>query len=156
MNITLPVEIDAPVARVWALIDDPENIKLWMPEVVETIHPDGIDRANPVGTRFIQRIKEGGRVKEYEGVVRAYEPGRHLGIRLVDKHFHVDVDYHLSEDRGGTRLDYSCRGEMKSWIARIMGFLARPMAMRQLTRYMANLKRVAEQGERKRVGEEKA
>ena len=51
----------------------------------ETSYPDGLDRTRPVGTRFVQRIREGGRVSEYQGIVTAYDPQRHLGIEIGNR-----------------------------------------------------------------------
>jgi uncharacterized protein YndB with AHSA1/START domain len=144
MKIRTTVEIAAPIERVWPLIGDDKNIPLWMPEIVETRYGDEHDRMKPVGARFTQKIKEGGRIKEYAGLVTAFEQGRLLGIRLSDKHFDVDVLYKLSEHGRSTRLDYSCEMALHGWVARIMSVLARPLTRRILGRHMASLKRVAE------------
>jgi uncharacterized protein YndB with AHSA1/START domain len=147
MQIATTVEIGAPLDRVWPLINDDENLKLWMPDVVETTYPEGKPEGDPVGTRFLQRIREGGRISTYQGEVTAYEPGRLLGIRLGDaRHFVTDVTYRLSEEGPETRLDYACRVTLLSWIARVMIPIGAPMMRRIVKRHMANLQRVAEEG----------
>lgn len=145
MSARLVVDIDAPLDVVWAILDDERNIPRWVPEVIETTFPDGHDRANPVGVRFRQKIREGGRVKEYGGVVTAYEPKRRLGIRMIDERFEMDLLYTLAEDRGGTRLVYEIEVVLKSLFARIMGFLFRPLTMRIVGRQLAALKTIAEE-----------
>lgn len=144
MEIALEVEIAAPPERVWSFLDDDAKLPLWMPEIVETTYPDGRDGADPVGTRFLQKLKEGGRVKEYPGVVTAYEPPRLLAIRMGEGSFTVDVTYRLAEDAGGTRLDYRADITLASLLTRILGRLFRPLTMRIVRRHMANLKRLAE------------
>ncbi|NIN68580.1 MAG: SRPBCC family protein, partial [Anaerolineae bacterium] len=57
--------------------------------------PEGQNREQPIGTKFTQRIREGGRITEYEGEVTAYEKPYHLGVRIGSPQFSVDVDYRL-------------------------------------------------------------
>lgn len=147
MQLAIEIDIDAPVERVWPLLEDDENLKLWMPDVVETLYPDGKAAGDPVGTRFVQRIREGGRVRAYSGVVTAYEPRRLLGVRLGDgRNFETDVVYRLKDRGAATTLDYRCDVRLKSWLARVMIVIGGPMMRRIVKRHMANLKQLAEQG----------
>lgn len=146
MHITTTVDIEAPIDVVWPLLNEDENLNLWMPDVIETSYPDGKQAGDPVGTRFIQKIREGGGIKTYDGQVTAYEPRQLLGVRLGDdSNFQTDVTYRLSEDGAGTRLDYDCEITLKSWFGRIMSVIGVPMARQIVRRHMANLKRVAEE-----------
>ena len=148
MRIARVVDIDAPVERVWPLIAEDRNIGLWMPDVLETTYPDGKPQGDPVGARFEQRIREGGRVGTYQGEVTAYAPQRLLGVRLQDQgNFATDVVYRLSRQGAGTRLDYTCDVVLKSRLARIMMVIGLPMTWHIVRRHVRNLKRVAEAGE---------
>ena len=144
--ITRRVEIAAPVATVWRHLDDDQKIKAWMPEVVDIRYPQGRNAAAPVGTKFVQSIKEGGRIKDYDGVVTAYDRERLLGIRLGDnKHFHVDVTYRLeAQGAGNTALHYECRTTTHSWLARLMLPIGRSLMKRTLDRYLSRLKQLCE------------
>jgi len=147
MRVVTTVQIDAPLEKVWPLLDEDENLKLWMPDVIETTYPDGKPEGDPVGTRFVQKIREGGRINIYRGEVTAYEPRRLLGVRLGDgRNFSTDVTYQLSEQGTGTRLDYACDVQLISWLSRVMSLIGSPMMRRIVKRHMANLKRVAEEG----------
>jgi uncharacterized protein YndB with AHSA1/START domain len=146
MRIATTIDIDAPTRRVWALLEDERNLRLWMPDVLETTYPGGKPEGDPGGARFLQKIREGGRVSTYEGEVTACEPPRLLGVRLGDgRHFETDVVYRLSERGAATRLDYDCEVRLKSWLGRLMIVVGGPMARRIVKRHMANLKRVAEE-----------
>jgi len=146
MRIATTVGIEAPIERVWPLLDDDANLKLWMPDVLETTYPDGKPEGDPVGTRFVQRIREGGRVNSYQGEITAYAPQHLLVVRLGDeRNFETDVVYRLSRQGPGTRLDYACDVRLKSWPARIMILIGGPMMRRIVNRHMASLKRVAEE-----------
>lgn len=146
MRVMATVDINAPLDKVWPLLDEDENLKLWMPDVIETSYPDGKPEGDRVGTRFAQKIREGGRVNTYFGKVTAYEPGRLLGVRLGDERkFTTDVTYRLSEQGTGTRLDYACDVQLLSWLSRLMIWIGGPMMRRIVKRHMANLKRAAEE-----------
>ena len=147
MRVVTTVHIDAPLEKVWPLLDEDKNFKLWMPDVIETTYPDGKPAGDPVGARFAQKIREGGRINTYLGEVTAYEPQRLLGVRLGDeRNFSTNVTYRLSQENTGTRLDYACDVHLISWLARIMILIGGPMMRRIVKRHMANLKRVAEEG----------
>jgi uncharacterized protein YndB with AHSA1/START domain len=136
--------INAPVETVFHLITDPEQHKRWLRGVEETRYAGDYDPSNPVGARFKQRIREGGRVQEYDGEVTAFAPSKHLAIRLTGAQFFVDVDYRLTPEGGGTRLDYAADVTCGSWFFRLMarafGFMMRGMLRKQMTK----LKEIAE------------
>ena len=144
MNETWQMEIEAPIERVWPLVDDSENLRKWMDGLEETTYPDGFQRA--VGTRFVQRIREGGRVQSYEGVVTAYDPPRHLGITIGNRAFEMQVDYRFTDLGVRTRLDYLARKTRGGFVIKVMSPLFGWLTRRILRRQMAKLKAVAEAG----------
>lgn len=144
MNETFSMVVAAPVERVWALIDDPENLKRWMDGLEGTTYPDGLDRSRPVGTRFVQRIREGGRVSEYQGIVTAYDHLRHLGIEIGNRAFTMAVDYRLAPVPGGTCLDYAAVMKRGGAFVRVMTLLFGWVTRKILRKQMARLKALAE------------
>lgn len=144
MLIAFDEVIEASPRRVWSFLEDDANIPLWMPEYVETTYLDAYDEANPVGTRFLRKLKEGGRVTTYPGVVTAFEPEKLLGIRLGEGKFIVDVTYALENQGSGTHLRYQGDITLNSLFVKIMGHVFRPLTARIMRRHMANLKRVCE------------
>jgi len=144
MNERYQVEIAAPIATVWSLVDDDQNLKKWMDGLEETSYPDGVDRSRAVGTRFVQRIREGGRVQSYEGRVTAYDPPAHLGITIGNRAFEMQVDYRFTDLGGRTRLDYSALMARGGLFIRLMSTLFGWVTNRILRRQMARLKAVAE------------
>jgi uncharacterized protein YndB with AHSA1/START domain len=143
-KITYQLDINASVGTVFELIDDDEKIKLWMDGLEETIYPSGQDRANPTGTKFVQRIREGGRVGEYEGEVIAYDKPTRLAIDIGNRQFTMRVDYRLSLTPSGTRLDYSAEMIRASWFVRLLSLLFGWFTRRLLDRQMRRLKELAE------------
>lgn len=145
MRITFENHINAPVPIVWSFLDDDTKLPIWMTECVDISYPDGHDRANPVGTRFLQTLKEGGREKTYDGEVTEYAREKLLGVRLSDGSFNVDVRYRLAPTPAGTRLDYSSDVLLRSFFIRLLAYLFKPLTASIMKRHMANLKRVAEE-----------
>jgi uncharacterized protein YndB with AHSA1/START domain len=135
------LEIEAPIGKVFPLVEDPERIKLWMKGLEETVYVTARNRENPVGTRFKQRIREGRRVAEYEGEVTAYEKPTHLAVRIGNEKFAFDVDYRLTDLGGRTRLDYTAEGSTPGGLAAagnvVFGWLAGRIARKQMKRLKA-------------------
>jgi uncharacterized protein YndB with AHSA1/START domain len=145
MVFTCSRTIAAPIERVFDLIDDPEKLPLWMDGLEETVFVSRPARGeSPVGARFRQRIREGGRSVEYDGEVTAYDKPTHVAVRIGGKNFSVVVDYRLAEVAGGTRLDYSADVTNRSLMARIMGVVAGGLNRRIAERQLTRLKTVAE------------
>ena len=146
MKATYTIEINAPIERAFDLVDDDEKIKLWMDGLEETTYTSDRDRENPVGTIFKQRIREGGRISEYEGEVTNYDKPNRLGVRIGNKHFVMRVDYRFTPTEAGTRLDYSAEMVQGNWIVRVVGKLFSWLTHRILKKQMKALKALAESG----------
>ncbi len=145
MKTTRSVTIHAPIERAFACVADNDNVKKWAQGVEEIIPREPWNPANPVGSRFTQKIREGGRLSAYEGEVVAYDAPRHMAITLDNPQFTMRVDYRFSEIPGGTRLDYTAETIQSNWVGRIFGVLFGWLTNRILDKQMAALKALAEQ-----------
>ncbi len=143
MKSTYTTTIQAPVEVVFNFIDDPEKTKLWIEELVSTEYPDGLNRDQPVGTKFKQQIREGGKVQTYDGEVTAYEKPRLLGIKLGSEVFQVSVTYRLTPVETGTQLDYEVDLESGKWYVKLLAPLLKGFNERILKKQMAKLTAVA-------------
>lgn len=135
--------IRAPIERVWHLIDDPAQLNRWMEGLVESRDLDG-GAPRRVGSRFVQRIREGGRETEYQGEITDYEPPSRLGLTIGNRIFAMRVLYRLERVAEGTRLDYSAGLERGGAFVRVMSSLFGWLTRRILRRQMARLKALAE------------
>ncbi len=144
MRQTRSIRVNAHPQRVWELIDDDNKLPLWMPHIVSTRYPDGKPRDNPIGTRFIQEMREGDKISSYEGEVTEYEPGKLLGVLLRPQAFAIHVVYHVTGDEDWTRLDYGCDVRPVGWRGWLMLSLSKKMLNRILDQQLARLKLVAE------------
>src|SRR5688500_11055047 len=108
MRFTHQLEIDAPVERVFALIDDDDATRRWMRGLEETVYPDGPEQEHRVGTRFRQRIREGSRIAEYDGMITVFDPPRRLEVRIgAGDGMTMRVEYPLDAIGNRTRLSYA-------------------------------------------------
>lgn len=147
MPYTYTIEIDAPIEKVFDCVDDPEKLKLWMTGLEETTYLSEFNPHNPVGVRFKQKIREGGRVTEYDGEVTGYKRPEYLAVRIFGKQFSVQVDYRFTAWGNRTQLDYSADITTDSWLIRIMLVLVGWFNKLILRKQMKKLKALAEQDE---------
>jgi uncharacterized protein YndB with AHSA1/START domain len=146
MPFTFTQAIAAPPEKVFHLVDDPEQLKRWLEGVEETTYLAPRNDENPVGTRFKQKIREGGRIQEYDGEVIAYDRPRRLAVRIWNSAFTIQVDYRFAPEGSGTRLDYQAEFVNSSFFMRVMVVLVGWYTRRLLRRQMAKLKELAETG----------
>ena len=145
MKSTYHVDIDAPPAKVFRVLDDPDNIVKWSAGVVENEQLQ--EREEKVGSTFRQVYSEKGREMEFQGVVTRYEKDRALGVHLEGSGFNLDVDYTLEAQGQGTRLVQDSEVQFKG-LWKIMGFLMAPFLKKagcaQLTEDFGRLKALCE------------
>lgn len=134
-----------PSRVLWSWIDDVEKSKQWLRGLEEVVPLDpGPKRP---GWRAKLRIREGGRVQEYEQEIVDYEPGRRFHMTMEGgalKGCVIDVDYVLTDlGDGTTRLDYAC-GAKTNGVMRIFGLLFAIFGRLQLRSFFKKLKALAE------------
>ena len=96
------------------------------------------------GGKFQQKIREAGKLVDYQGEVLACEAPEHWGVKLADQHLTMLIDYRLAEKGEGTQLSYTCELEYPGMFVRWMFALFKPQTKRMVRGYLANLKRLAE------------
>lgn len=147
MEFTYSQTIKVPIEKLFDLVDHEDNVRKWIPEIIDIHYPDGFDRANPVGTRFVQKIREGKSIGSYECEVINYEKPKLLVIIMRGRSFKMRVEYRFATQNDITLMKYRAEMESGSRMTRILGWLFRGMTMKILKRQMAALKGLAERGE---------
>jgi len=148
MSIRHTLQLSAPVeqAFAWAdLVADPARIGQWMKGVEETIFDQPVTANDAVGARFVQKIREGGRVNEYQGEITAYNPPHHLGVRLADKHTKLDIDYRFTPAGDGSRIDYRCDLVDPTRFVRVVYFLFRPLTSKLMKSHLKRLQELIDE-----------
>ncbi len=143
-SYTASTVVEAPAEKVYALLSEPAGIMRWAAGVEAIDFVSGAP--NQPGSRFKQRIKEGGRVAEYDGEVVAADPPRHTAVRVGNQQFSMRIDHRLRPEGAGTRVDQTVDMTPHGAVARLFGFLfgwfSRSISRKQL----AKLKQIAESG----------
>lgn len=146
MRFTYAVHIKAPVEEVFALLTDPEKAGLWTEGLEENSYPADYDRDHPAGTRFRQAIREADLLSVYEGEVTVHERPRRYAVRLDNPRLTVDIDYRLTPEPDGTRLEYTADLRLTSWIERLATRLFGHLTQGVIRNQMRKIKGVVESG----------
>lgn len=135
MDVRQSETIEAPAERIFELITDDEKKKEWAEGVMETFYPEGRpDR--PVGTRFIQKIKEGGHVTEYAGEILVFDKPHHLAVKMSNRHFDMLMKFDLKPMGKQTRVDFSVQmpkaGLLAQAVGKVFGWFTKMILKKQL------------------------
>jgi uncharacterized protein YndB with AHSA1/START domain len=141
-SYTTSTVIAAPVEKVFSLLSEPADILRWA-EGVESIDFVSGGPTQP-GARFKQRVREGGRVVEYDGEVAAADPPRHIAVEVGNRQFSMRIDHRLRPDGAATHVEQTVRMTPHSLSARLLGFLFSWFTRGISRKQLAKLKRVAE------------
>ncbi len=104
-EFTRSVRIEAPIAEVWAALDDIATIERWNPGVRES----RLIGTQPTGEGAARFCDLGGRNYLHEEVV-LHEPERALTMRITETNLpfrKADIRFRLEPDRSGTRVTVS-------------------------------------------------
>jgi uncharacterized protein YndB with AHSA1/START domain len=138
------IEIEAPTAKVFDFLNDESKHSLWVEGLEETIREPGYNRKNPLGSKFKQKIREGNKVEVYEGEVTAYERPRHLGARVYNKSFTVQVDYHLTQVKKITQLEFISEVTFHSLAMKMLAGMSRSLMRAVIEKQMKAVKQLIE------------
>ena len=147
MKVEYTTEINCPPAKLWPWLEEPEKQKQWMKGLLENVPTS--EGPTRVGSTFKMKIKEGGRVSEYDGEITGYEKNRHLAVKMwgpAMKGMVVFVDYKLHDVSGRTRLDYVSTVDTSkaSPFLKFLMPLFKLFGKMQLKGFMKTLKKLAE------------
>jgi carbon monoxide dehydrogenase subunit G len=115
------IDIERPQDVVFEWLDDPDNLQLMVPNLVE----HGIINETPqkVGTTFWQVFEEHGRKMKMTGVVTEYKPPDRMAVEIDGSMFGLDVSYRfeaLAPNR--TRVTQYSKARFKH-VFKLMGLL---------------------------------
>jgi uncharacterized protein YndB with AHSA1/START domain len=137
--------IDAPVARVWAALDDIASIEQWNPGVRES----RLIGTQPSGDGAARYCDLGGRNYVHEEVV-AHEPERALTMRITKTNLpfdEADIRFRLQPEGSGTRVTVSPAYRLRFGLlgAALDASVVRRTYSRGMAALLAGLKRHVEE-----------
>ena len=145
MKLTYTIDINSAPEIVFSWLGTPERAMEWQLNIsrTEILH----ETPNMIGTTFREIVEENGHSVEMSGVVTDYRENQVLAMHLGGKYNNVDVEYHLEEIEGRTRLTISSNIRFRSFL-KILSIILCPAfkkkLMGQLNREYARLKELCE------------
>lgn len=144
MKIVCSIEINAPISKVFETLNDAGKHKLWLHGLEDTIREPGYDPEDPVGSTFIQKIRDGKKLDVYDGEVVAYEKPKHLGVQVSNEGMTANVDYRLKAIKKKTRVEFSSELTFKSLAFRLLVNLSQPVLRGVIANQLKALKELVE------------
>jgi uncharacterized protein YndB with AHSA1/START domain len=139
--------IRAPAARVFACIEDPALRKQWQAGLEKTVYSHRPEGEDPTGTRFTARIREGGRIAEYQGELTAYRKPELLEVLMGNDALTMRIRYGiepLADDPQACAVQVTLEVTPRSFLARLLLPLGRPLLARIARTQLRALKALAE------------
>ena len=100
MQTETSIEIDRPIEQVYELTIN--HVAQWSKTVVEEEIIE--DKNGDVGTRFRIVTEDRGQRMEFDGTVTSRDPPNSSSVRLVGRHFDIDVVYLFEDLRNRTKV----------------------------------------------------
>jgi carbon monoxide dehydrogenase subunit G len=147
MKLSKSIEIHRTARDVWPWLSEPEKMKQWMKGLLE-VTP--LSEGEPqVGFRAKLRIKEGGRISEYDEEIVELVPNRKVRSRItggaLPNGMEMVVGWDIEDLGGRCVVTGSNHAETKGVAMKIFGPLMRLFAGLQLRSFLKRLKRLAEE-----------
>jgi len=96
------IYLNRPVEQVFAFLIDPNNLRAWQSNLVETAQ---FTEPLGVGTRFREVRRMGPRQADIQAEITAFEPNKHFATKTLTKP-QVIVSYSFEWENKGTQLSY--------------------------------------------------
>lgn len=144
MKKSYRMNIAAPWTTVFGLIENPEQRRLWITGLADTLYTWRPEGDSLLGAQCVVNFMEGGRLVEYIGEITGHTPPSHFGMTLSNRHFAWRLDYRLSQSGQGTQLEHSVQILPRSWPGKVVGFIFTWFAKREIAIQLASLKLHAE------------
>ncbi|MWG36039.1 SRPBCC family protein [Halomarina oriensis] len=131
MKASATIDVERPIADVWAFVADVENMDEW---VVGSSDTHRVGHEEGVGARYESQYSYGGRTSPMVYEVSAYEPEHLYGIRSVEGPFPFEGELTLAETPTGTRVTNTIDAGSDSRTTTVMFTLFRPLTRRLMAR----------------------
>jgi hypothetical protein len=126
MLLTCRTKVNAPADTVFACVDEPEHIVRWVGGAVDHVYVTERNPANPVGQKFLQKLKMSNSVREFEGKIIAWEKPTHFGLFIPSPAYSSEAHFRITpEGSSSSTVDYSIDVTLHTLAARVIGTVLR-------------------------------
>jgi len=145
MLVRCKMAMIASAETVFACVDRPEQIVQWVEGAVDHVYISERNPANPVGQRFLQKLRMGKSLKEFQGEIIAWEAPTHFGLYIPAPAYSSEAHFRISPD-GPTKstVNYSIEITLHKAIVRLLSPLLRIPLTLFVKKQIGRLKRHAE------------
>jgi len=145
MLVRCKMAMNASAETVFACVDRPEQIVQWVEGAVDHVYISERNPANPVGQRFLQKLRMGKSLKEFQGEIIAWEAPTHFGLYIPAPAYSSEAHFRISPD-GPTKstVNYSIEITLHKAIVRLLSPLLRIPLTLFVKKQIGRLKRHAE------------
>ena len=151
MLLRCTMKINAPAETVFACVDQPEHIVMWVEGAVEHVYLTERDPSNPVGQRFRQKLRMGKSVKEFFGEVIAWNAPSHFGLRIPSPAYSSEAHFRISpQGPKQSTVNYSIDITLHKAIARLLSPLMKVPLTFFVRKQIGRLKTYAEKVQKDR------
>ena len=144
MNVVYAVDISAPSDVVFELIEDHRKNRRWMKGILDTDYPNGYNHHNPLGTRFVQSVKESNRVVSYYGLITGYNKPDFYRFIVGNSYLSLHIAMRLYNNHDKTKLVYSAKVIEGTFLARLSCRMFSSISRKIIMQHITALKKLAE------------
>lgn len=137
------VEVDLPIARVWELFDNPDNLGKWLKEL-DSLEPIEGEHGQP-GSKTLMKMTMGKRTCELIETIKVRDPGREFTAIFETKGM-VNNSQNLFEELGENRTRWTQTNEFQTQgiMMKLITILMPGAFKKQTLTHMTNFKEFAE------------
>jgi len=138
----ISLTFNRPPCDVFPYLVEFDKVKTWNKILSEVKNVSSGDIRT--GFRY-EEVLDDGRMKFVsKAEITSFDRNREMTVRTTNDGYECSRRYLLSEEEGGTRLDFTMDAEYKIWFARLFAPLVQRDAQKTLEQTMAQLKQVVE------------
>jgi hypothetical protein len=138
MKIKHTIEINSYISTVFEYLENIEKQKLWIKNLVK------IEYHDPSQKKFQLYLKEGYKIKQYNGITKEAVKPYLLHVILYNKQFSTETIYKLEKNGDNTILFYEVKVHFKSVIMKAVAFLFFLFSLFMVKTQLQQLKKVVE------------
>jgi hypothetical protein len=126
MLLRCRTKVKASADTVFSCVDVPEHIVKWVGGAVDHVYLTERNPANPVGQKFLQKLKMGNSIRDFEGKIIAWEKPTHFGLFIPTPAYSSEAHFRITpEGPGNSTVDYSIDVTLHTLAARVIGAVLR-------------------------------
>ena len=102
MLLRCKTKVNAAAETVFACVDEPEHIVKWVGGAVDHVYSQSETRRIRWARRFLQKLRMGNSVREFDGEIIAWEKPTHFGLHIPTAAYSSEAHFRITPEGSGT------------------------------------------------------